>query len=185
MTGEMLHPEFSRILLVEELGEEPVTRSLRGEEPELLALASRFGIDTLKSIGAELIVSAVGSRGLQVNGIATAHVVQNCEVTLEPVSDRIEEKFGVTYLPEGAEALELTDSSPLDEEEVELFDGESVDLGEMVAQQVLAAIDPYPRKDGVEFGKADGLSDNDDRERVNPFAVLMGFKPENGDAGDK
>ncbi len=102
-------------------------------------------------------------------------------MTLEPVDEVIEEFISVVYLPEGAEDPEEEEVDPLSDEEYEFFDGESVDLGELVAQQIAAAINPYPRKDGAELGKVASMGDSEPVVRENSFAVLGKLK---GDAGD-
>ena len=103
-------------------------------------------------------------------------------VTLEPVEEKIIEPIAVTYLTEVEEPPEDAELAAFDDEEIEEFDGESVDLGELVAQAIASAINPYPRKDGAEFGKPDGLGDNTAGVRENPFAVLKGLKTANGNA---
>ena len=96
--------------------------------------------------------------------------------------ETITEPVGVTFLPESDEALEDVEMAAWDEEEIDVLEGESIDLGELVAQTIATAIDPYPRKDGAEFGKAPGLGDNEDGVRENPFAALRDLKPADGNA---
>ena len=182
MTGNPAQPEFSRLLLLDDLGDEPLTREMTATESERAGLAARFGVVELRSIGAELTVSAVGSRGVRVEGRAHAELVQDCVVTLEPIEERIAEIVAVSYLPEGDDAFEQDEIVAVDDEDVETLEGDSIDLGELVAQTVAAAVDPYPRKDGAEFGKASRLGDNEGGVRENPFAVLKGLKPANGNA---
>lgn len=173
-------PEFSRAFRTDELQDGAVSRELIGSNAECVALAARYGVDELRSISAELSVAGVGSRGLRVEGKVSAELVQSCVVTLDPVEESISEDVSVTYLPEGEDDLQDAELAAFDDEEIEPFDGESVDLGELVAQTVAAAIDPYPRTEGAEFGKPSGLGDNERDVRENPFAVLKGLKTANG-----
>ena len=182
MTARDAQPEFSRICQIDELEDDPVSRDMSANENERAGLALRYGVAELHSVRAELSVSGAGQRRIRVDGGVSAKLVQNCVVTLEPVDEVVRAEVAVTFLPESEEALQEADLAAFDDDDVEVFDGESVDLGELVAQTVAAAIDPYPRKEGAEFGKAPGLGDNEGSVRENPFAVLKGLKPAGGNA---
>ena len=54
-----------------------------------------------------------------------------------------------------------------------LVDGK-IDVGEVVAQFLAVAMNPYPRKDGAKV--ADVVKSEDEEERPNPFAKLAGLK---------
>jgi len=86
---------------------------------------------------------------------------------------------------------------PKDEDEIEIdpniseedipepmFNGR-IDIGELAAQHLSLALDPYPHAEGVEFegfGEADEDEDGDDPdepEKPNPFAALERLKRRN------
>ena len=182
MTKEIEQRELSRVFQIEELANDPVSREFSASEEERSALAGRLGVELFNAVRAELSLAGFGSEGIRVEGRVFAELVQNCVVTLEPVEERISEPVAVTYLTKMAEPPEDVEFAALDEEEIEEFDGESIDLGELIAQTLAGAINPYPRKEGAAFGKADGLGDNDAGVRENPFAVLKGLKAANGNA---
>ncbi len=105
----------------------------------------------------------------------TADAVQSCTVTLEPVSTRIEERFSLLYGPvaEGPEVVLEGEA-----ETVEPLDGESIDIGEAVAQQLSLALDPFPRAP-----EADALSASlgSKAGMGSPFAALEDWpKPGRG-----
>ena len=57
----------------------------------------------------------------------------------------------------------------------ELFTGDSIDVGALAAEFAALAIDPYPRKQGLEYAdhvESDPASD----KKPSPFAVLQGIK---------
>ena len=110
----------------------------------------------------------------------TADVLQSCVVTLEPVSARLNEEFEVVFAPETGDAgldrdeivIDVTETDP-----PEPLIGDSVDIGEMVAQHLALAIDPYPRKAGVDWRPEETTESTDDDGRAeSPFAVLAGLK---------
>jgi hypothetical protein len=64
------------------------------------------------------------------------------------------------------------DLSPGDDDDPEPIEGDSIDIGEAVAQQLSLALDPYPR-----IGDSDDpLGDPEDQdEPEGPFAALRGL----------
>ena len=174
--SDKIEPEFSRIFEVSELDGAVVSKKLTATEEELQGLLKRFGVETLNAVGADLKIEDGPESAVLVSGTVRASLSQICVVSLDPVDEVIEEPIAVTFLPEASEAFVEEEAEEISDADLEPFDGETLDLGEMVAQQIAAAINPYPRKDGVEFGFADSLEDNGKAERENPFAVLSKLK---------
>lgn len=148
-----------------------------------------------------------------------ADVVQSCVVSLEPVAAHIAQGFEVDYLPAGATrpeskpefdaegwstegwdggALDLS-VGDLSEGEVivdvdeadppEILEGGEVDVGEVIAEYLSLALDPYPRApeaeiaaDQTRYLSNGDLNDTDTGKRNgeaaadNPFAVLKKLK---------
>lgn len=81
-----------------------------------------------------------------------ATVVQECVVTLEPVTTRIDETVLRTYLrdmPEyDASEAEMDEDDSIDQLPAEL------DLAEVMIESISLALPPFPRKEGVELGEA-------------------------------
>jgi uncharacterized metal-binding protein YceD (DUF177 family) len=64
------------------------------------------------------------------------------------------------------------------EDPPEAIENNSIDLGELVAQQLAVSLDPYPRAPGTEV-PAEGLSFGakiEEFREKNPFMVLRGLK---------
>ena len=177
--------EFSRPLEVGELEHGPISREFTADEAELSALQKRYAVEALRLVSANLTVAPEAEGTVKVTGQVRADLSQICSVSLEPVDETIDEAVSVTYLPPGVEEPEMTAESLLEsQEDYEPFDGISFDLGELVAQEIAAAIDPYPRKSGVIFGNQGQLGDNEPEERDNPFAVLEKLKGEGSQTQD-
>jgi Uncharacterized ACR, COG1399. len=106
-----------------------------------------------------------------------AEVEQACVVTLDPVPESIREVVDLRFLPE-------SEIEPVDEEveiDVDAEDppepivGATVDLGVLTTEFIAVGLDPYPRKQGVEFEpfiEDDGSED----EAESPFARLSALK---------
>ena len=95
---------------------------------------------------AEPISTGGGTFPYRVSGVVSAHVVQNCVVSLAPVTSDLEEEFDLLLVPE------IEDEAPepeFEDEEIETYVGNTVDLGEIGAIELALALDPYPRAPGV------------------------------------
>ena len=171
-------PQFAEWVVVDDIDLQGFDRSLEASPEERVILARRFGLLELKALKADLHVQRIGDEPLiQVTGRLSAVVVQNCVVTLEPTSyeidEEIDENFGPNAdLPAEVELSEEDDGPP------EPFDGEGIDLGEVVAQHLALGIDLYPRAPGVEFpGPTAGEDAAAAKEAADgPFAALATLK---------
>jgi uncharacterized metal-binding protein YceD (DUF177 family) len=170
-------PEFSRPFPSEKLRDRPMSEHIEANEAECEALAKRLDLVAVKSLVADMNLSRVhGGATVEVKGSFTADIVQTCVVTLEPFESRISEPFDAYFvraetIPNVEEVEIEQDRSP----EAIGPDGE-IDLGELTAQHLSLALDPYPRKPGVVFQQP--ANDGDGPKPKNPFAVLAGLKPE-------
>ena len=166
-------PEFSRIVTIESLADEELSREIEADADERAALAKRFGLLALDRLTATVRVKRLRGRSIGVEGSFVADVVQSCVVTLEPVASHIAEDFAVTFAPaaEIGEGAEL-DLSPWAEDLPEPLEGDSIDIGETVAQFLALALDPYPRRQGVAFEASDFPGLTPEEPRTGPFAAL-------------
>jgi uncharacterized metal-binding protein YceD (DUF177 family) len=160
--------EFSRPVAIGALSEEEVHR-IEATPAERAAIARRFGLRALDRLDAEVRLAPLG-RGIRLEAALDADVVQDCVVSLEPVPSRVTDRFTLVY-----------GEAPAGDEEsvVEPLEGDTIDIGEAVAQQLSLALDPYPRAPGAAVeprwtgeGAADG-----------PFAALAKLKKPGGDTG--
>lgn len=146
-------------------------------------LANALGLIGLDHLQAELEIHPAGHAAYRIRGSLSASLTQECVVSLEPVTSDIGETIDVEFRPAPSEGFgELVDypgsaddPDPFGETDLEAYDGVALDLGALVAEILASAIDPYPRKPGVEFvwsaGGADGPTDKA-RSPESPFAKL-------------
>ena len=139
----MSTPEFSRAILVERIGE-PARHHLDANDTERGALATRFDLVAIKRLRAILTTLREGA-GVRVVGTVEARVVQRCTVSDEPVQADIAETVDLRFTVVTAVApdaeIEL-DANALD---TLPLDSDTVDLGEIAAETMALALDPYPR----------------------------------------
>lgn len=170
-------PELSYKVDVTDIPSTGLRARIEANEEERAKLAKRYGILSLDSLTAKLELKPWRKRGVAVSGHFTAEVTQACVVTLEPLSARLEEDFKDYFLPEadmGRLAAEAEITVEIEGADPDPLEGDQIDLGELVAEHVSLAIDPYPRKEGVEFSPPPGVESQDSpaEPKENPFAVL-------------
>jgi len=103
--------------------------------------------------------------GAHVSGRVSALVGQTCVVSLEPIESKLDEAIDVTFSP-SADAVSTDDEEP-----PEPLVGGRFDLGALATEFLLLAIDPYPRKEGVEFAPPKVEEGGE-----HPFAALATLK---------
>jgi hypothetical protein len=160
-----------------------------GEHMDLVADAeTRAGIARVAGLGdlprleASFDLLPHSGGGLRVTGRVSATVGQTCVVTLEPLTNEVEEEIDLLYMPPAASAAALAvDDEPEPETEPkwgepEPLIGGSVDLGGLATEFLILGLDPYPRKPGAVFEPP-----HDKPAEAGPFAGLAGLmKNRNG-----
>lgn len=176
-------PEFSRRFAISRLvkADEPVVATVDADGAERAALAERFGLVALDRLAATLRLERRAGTGLIiVSGAMSADIVQTCVVSLEPFAAHLDVPFGAAFAEADHDAggagpfgsgivLEPADADRI-EDDPEPIEGDAIDLGELVAQHLSLALDPYPRAPGARF---DAVSlDEAPAAAPVPFAVL-------------
>lgn len=155
----------------------PTEFDIRPDGQTLAALAQEMDIKALRKLRFAGTVSAKGRRDWQISATLGATVVQDCVVTLEPVTTRIDEKVERIFVsdyaePEDAE-VEMADDDRL-EPLTEVIDPEAI-----MVEALSLWIPAYPRKEGATLGEAvysePGVAPMRD-EDTKPFAGLASLK---------
>jgi hypothetical protein len=163
--------EFTRPVDIGRLPPGEAVYDLKATPAERDALAERFNLLALDRLEAEVRLERLAGGLLRLSAALRADVVQACVVTLEPVRDLIDEPFTVLYRA-GADAGETAVVLSGAAELIEPLPGDTLDIGEAVAQQLSLALDPYPRAPGA-------IAAAPDERRVSPFATLARWKENN------
>jgi hypothetical protein len=172
--------EFSRPIDLTRLGDHEVTHAIEATATERAALAARFGLISIDSLTATLRVRRVrGGAAIKLAGVFAANLAQACVVTLEPVSQHIEEAFEVLYSADSTLDETAIGADP-DMDWPEPLPEGALDLGETVAQQLSLTLDPYPRAPGVEL---DSQWSGETGTSANPFAGLGALKKASRSSG--
>ena len=137
--------EFSRPVPLDRISASWTHHSIEAEEAERIALATRFDLVAIDRLTAEVRLRR-DRAGTQVAFLAhfSASVVQQCVVTLEPTPAEIDEELEIRF-DLSAEILAAELDIDADEESVEPLEGDVIDIGEVIAQHLSLALDPFPR----------------------------------------
>lgn len=179
MLGSEGDQELSRPFHLAELAETPeVSLDVTATDAEKAALAKRYGVVAVNALSARVTIRQNAVGDVLVRGTLKAEVVQECVVSLELVTSQISEAFEQRYTRKPIEPEGDLVVGPEDEEPPEPITGETIDIGELVAQFLSLSIDPYPRAPGAEIEQP-GRSG--DATPDGPFAILAGLRDrENG-----
>jgi uncharacterized metal-binding protein YceD (DUF177 family) len=171
--------EFARPIAIDRIAGIPSQVEIEADAAERAALAERFGLVSLERLSAKFSLRRLRKDLIRVKGKVSAALVQACVVTLEPLPAEIAEEFELDFTEETGRQADELDLDAEAADGPEPLDGPEIDLGEIAAEQLGLAIDPYPRKAGAEV-PAEWAGEPDPEpapaEKVNPFAELGKLK---------
>lgn len=175
---------------LDRMGPSGAALEVAASESERAALAKRFGFLALPALSARVTVDRRPGGQIVVEGRLRGKIVQACVLTLDPVNQDLDDTFRIVFKPDmtderDPESGEAVLSSVADAPEP--LTGNVLDVGEIVAEQLSLAADPYPRRPGARLedvlpkprhGGRKGQSD----QRRHPFAGLAALrdKPRRG-----
>lgn len=140
--------EFSHKVTVDPWPEDGVIVELTATAAEREALKTRFDLADLQSLSASVGIEKRMAE-LVLAGTIEAVVAQTCVVTLKPVTSSLEvmfeRRFRKREVHEKMVAAGETVSADDEDMDVDILDGDEIDLGEAVAEEFYLALDPYPR----------------------------------------
>lgn len=143
----MSAPEFSRPERLDAIGAGDRAVSIEADAAERRALAGRFGLIAIDALAGDFSLRR-DAAGIRVKGRVKATVTQACSVTGDPVPATMDEPVDLLFVAEGesGEEVELSDESI----DTVFHDGAAIDLGEVAAETMALALDPFPRGPGAD-----------------------------------
>jgi hypothetical protein len=186
--------EIERMIDLDKLGPGGSALEVAASESERAALAKRFGFLGLPAFSARVSIDRRPGGQIVVEGRLRGKIVQACILSLEPVAQELDDGFRIIFKqdlteerdPESGEAvLSAQADAP------EPLSGNMLDVGEIVAEQLSLAAEPYPRRPGVTLddvlpkprnGGKGGAQGGKPDQRKHPFAGLAALrdKPRRG-----
>jgi uncharacterized metal-binding protein YceD (DUF177 family) len=165
-----VEPEFSRTVETNAVGDEGLEVGFEANAAERAALARRFGLLALDRLSGAARLRRASDGRIRAKVTFEADVVQSCVVTLDPVPARLVDSFEASF-GDGAEVGLEVDVELDEDDPPEPIRGGRMELGELVAQHLSLALDPYPRKPEAEL-PAEAGADEPAEPNPRPFAAL-------------
>ena len=176
--------EIERMVDLDRMGASGAALEIVASDSERTALARRFGFLGLPAFSARVSVERRPGGQIVVEGRLRGRVVQACILTLDPVTQELDEAFRIVFKqglaeerdPESGEALLSAQADA-----PEPLQGNLLDVGEIVAEQLSLAAEPYPRRPGVRLEDVlpkprQGGRQGRIEQRRHPFAGLAALK---------
>jgi len=167
-------PEFSRPIDADTVSESPRRIEVSADETERRRLAGRFGLKGIDRLEAEVRLARRAGI-IHAEGRVDADVVQSCVVTDEPLPAHVDAPFSMRFVPDvhAGTADEELELSAEDCDTLPLESGR-IDLGELAAETLALALDPFPRSATADVAlEQAGLGNEED---TGPFAALKALK---------
>ena len=170
---------FSRIVPLGDFAE-PIAGRIEATPQEREQLAGLFHIESLESFTFDYKLEPVGTDAAHLSGDIHAELTQLCILTLEPVRETVKETVSLDCWPQNKidrddAAAPQTDPQGLPADPPAPIVNGRINVGALAGEILASAINPYPRKDGVEFAWDDPR--HEDGAAFGPFAELAKLKP--------
>lgn len=166
-------PPYSEIVRINQIGS-GLKRRLEPDADACKRIARALDLQGLEDFTAELdLAPTPSSSAWTLKGRVTAHAVQTCGLTLEPLPADVDRRFSIQLVesaPQETDEIEVT----LDEDDVDPIEDGKIDLGQYAVEQLALSLDPFPRTPGAEFVQPDEPAE------ISPFAALKALKPRDG-----
>jgi len=182
--------EIERIVDIDRMAPNGTALEIAASDSERAALAKRFGFLGLPAFSARVTVDRRPGGQVVVEGRLRGRIVQACILTLDPVPQDLDDAFRVIFKQDLAEERDPESGEALVSAQAdapEPLPGNLLDVGEIVAEQLSLAAEPYPRKHGVKLEdvlpkpRKEGRHGRHEQRR-HPFAGLAALrdKPRRG-----
>ena len=160
---------YSETVRVNQIGA-GLSRTLEPDADARKRIARALDLQGLEDFVTDISVTPTPSTSeWTLKGRVTAHAVQTCGLTLEPLPVDVDRRFSIQLVEA---ALQETDEIEvtLDEEDADLIEDGKIDLGQYAVEQLALSLDPFPRKPGAEFVQPE------EPKEISPFAALKALK---------
>ncbi|MEI7871403.1 MAG: DUF177 domain-containing protein [Alphaproteobacteria bacterium] len=146
--------EIERIVDLDRMGRSGTALNIVASESECTALAKRFDFLGLSGFAARVTVDLPIGGQVVVEGRLRGKIVQACVLSLEPVTQILDDAFRIVFKKDLAEELDPESGEAVlnaQADAPEPLVGNMLDVGEIVAEQLALVAEPYPRRAGVKL----------------------------------
>jgi hypothetical protein len=153
-TVKSVKSEIERFIDLDKLGPNGAALEISTSESERAALAKRFGFLALPAFSARMTVDRKPGGQVVVEGRLKGRIVQACILSLDPVTQELDDAFRLVFAENVTEDLDPESGEALlnaNGDAPEPLMGNMLDVGEIAAEQLSLTAEPYPRRPGVKL----------------------------------
>lgn len=176
MVDQQPAPFLTHVVRISDVPRGGLRVKIEADEASRARMVEAFDLRALPRLSAMFTITGTARR-LKVKGEVRADIRQTCVVTLEDFDSQVHEQIDMTFsedVPkEGAAAQNEDDGFSLREDPEPILN-DRIDLGEIAAEYLALAIDPWPRKADVSFSYVE------DEGEPSPFARLKEMRDGGG-----
>ncbi len=171
---------FSQILLVQTLAQQGAGKvNTTPTTKEITIIRDQLGLIGLRKVTLKGNLKPLDRTDWRLTARLGATIVQECVVTLAPVTTRIEELVERVWRIDIPEMSEAGSEEEMPENTNEELLGREIDLGQVLTEALGLALPPYPRAKDAEIGQTTfaqpGTAPMQDEE-TRPFAGLAALR---------
>ena len=171
---------FQEIYDLGDLGRGTADLRITTSDDDRARIARWADVQAVETFAATMVLRKHAANSFSLDAELTADVVQDCVVTLEPVRSHIarhihrELHLAPSLRHRSDTTIALSQSAGEDDvpEEIDSLD---YDLAGPLLEELVLALDPYPRAPGVEFAAPVEAGEPENKPE-SPFAVLKSLK---------
>ena len=145
---------------------------------ELERLGQVIGHGAFRSLVISYGVAPFRKNLVRMTSKLTGEITQTCGISLVEVQNLLDDEAVTLFVPERKfeEMANLDDDDVLCDENFEPINDRRLEIGRVLYEQLVGAVDPYPRVAGVEFDPASGSDGELGNAEEGPFAALSKLK---------
>lgn len=180
-------PPWSQPITVAELPTRRDTAfSVIPDSALLRVLKDELGLQSLRKLRFKGTLTPNGITDWRLDAELGVTIVQNCVITLEPVTTRIDENISRLFIGKLPDFEEGSEVEMTDEENTEQL-GEIIDPGEIMVEALTLALPEFPKVEDAELNQTiftePGKTPMDDAE-ARPFSGLKALQQKLENGGD-
>ena len=168
-----LIPEISLVIHPSQLKEKVPKFHINANASVRKSLSKRFGLIAVNNFKLSLNLQPLASTGIIIlKGHMKVSVVQSCVITLDQVTNHLDELFEIKFREYGT-----CDAGNVEfEEEFESFTNDRIDIGEVSVQEFGLRLDPYPRSVSASYKGVEFYMRPNTEYVGHPFSALVDLK---------
>ncbi|GAA6212326.1 hypothetical protein NBRC116602_20670 [Hyphomicrobiales bacterium 4NK60-0047b] len=164
------------VIPIKDIGDSGIERTLNLDDEQKAFFIKELGLSAFDAFKCQWQLKALHKNRYRLTAEINADITQLSALSLEPVKYEINENFKTEFWPIEQNDPDKSPELEIDyaDEIIEFYEKEEFNIGQIIYENFVIAIEQFPRKEGEVFNWEN--NDTDDEEKPNPFAALKVLK---------